>query len=111
MKKVNVKLKKGHPKRVMRAMLTDGSVVVIDEVGLDIAAELVGRDVTRCGWFRHEGTKEEQEQEKPEEPEELETLTQSREEREEEPEKDEPVEPAKVETPKAPRVPRKKAVK
>lgn len=50
-KKTKVRLRQGHPNRVMLARLADDSVISIDESGVDIAPELISKEMTRCGWF------------------------------------------------------------
>ncbi len=74
MSDVRVKLRRGHPNRVMLARLADDQVVSVDEAGLVVDAGLVSAEMRGCGWIevdeetstqRHKGTKEEQGQEEP----------------------------------------------
>lgn len=50
--KVTVKLRAGHPKRAMRARLTNDDVVIIDDAaGIEIDSDQVSDEMIDCGWF------------------------------------------------------------
>lgn len=50
--KVTVKLRAGHPKRAMRARLTNDDVVIIDDAaGIEIDSDQVSGEMIDCGWF------------------------------------------------------------
>jgi uncharacterized protein YodC (DUF2158 family) len=59
-KQVLVKLRRGHPSRVMRARLTSGDVVEIKETGIVIAASEVSREMQGCKWWEIEAVEEKQ---------------------------------------------------
>lgn len=53
-----VKLRQGHPNRVMLARLADGAVVSVNEAGLEIEPGQVSDEMRTSGWFETAGKAE-----------------------------------------------------
>ena len=52
---IHVTLRAGHPKGMMRARLTDGSVIEIGREPVKVAADLVSDEMRATGWFQVDG--------------------------------------------------------